>query len=531
MLSTEYSANVKHAAPVEPTALKAEWSPRGIVGKTDCALAVLTNLYSLEVYVKHVDENELVEYCLVCNVFKEIYNVEKSKWSIADKFSAELKLAEMKKRLPFTWSHLYKLDNTEVCVIFVGHMNGDISIWRMNLVPTNSKEQISLASLGRYSTHLKRIVTLYWHPTMEFGGGLCYADTDGKMSILQITDLDQEAANISSDVAFWTVADKVPVDRITVMTLGGCTYIVLVKQSFLIINGITKRGVVFDQKVENVGNFYITGVYHYKNIILVLTMTGIFKQYVVSTSKSDKILLEEKVIPLKVDLSKLRTHGFFFSKNMVLFGMVVNPYQLRGIARVKSSINMFLFHNVLLNPLYILWQNDTGSLRDHWDCFEALRLICIKDKRFPWLGLPPDLNYDHLSLLQLKTLRWVAKLSETVFNLVPYIRNYDIKPYIILHYLVEIRLKLKRINTLLNLRNTGKHLSLFQMRSIDLQNFFLKEMVVKNILLKANVGRNFVNEMRDVISIANELRYPPMSQCVWCGENILFIRFYTIFCV
>lgn len=150
--------------------------------------------------------------------------------------------------------------------------------------------------------------------------------------------------------------------------------------------------------------------------------------------------------------------------------------------------------------------------------------MCLKEKRFPWQGINPDINYSQLSLLKLKTLRLIAKLSEEVYNLVPRITNYDIKPYILLHYMVDIKLAIERINNLLHLRNSGTELTKFQMQSIDVQNFFLKEMVVKDILTKLDVGEEFIDEIDHIMRIANELRYPQMPQCFWCGENILFIK-------
>lgn len=153
-------------------------------------------------------------------------------------------------------------------------------------------------------------------------------------------------------------------------------------------------------------------------------------------------------------------------------------------------------------------------------CF---RLLCLKEKRFPWLGIPPDLNYDKLNLVELKTLRLIAKISEMVFQTIETVKSYDIKSYIMIHYLVEIKLIIRRINKLLHIRNSGKELTMFQMQSIDIQNFFLKDLVARNILAKANVGKRFVTEMIKVMEIANELRYPDMMQCIWCGENILFM--------
>ncbi|KAJ8948712.1 hypothetical protein NQ318_017880 [Aromia moschata] len=478
-------------------------------------LAALSNLCNLEIYVRYVDQSEFVEYCLISNITEEIINMERKKWMNVDRFTAGAKLNELKSRAlsvsvtAFTWSHLFKIGNLEVCVLLVGHMNGDITVWKINSHPINSKEPTKPHYLGKYSTHLKKITTMYWHQTTEFGGGLCFADLDGKMSILHVSQLNQEEANMDKELSFWGEADKVLVERITVMIYDNRTYILMVKRNHLIIYGISDSGNVFGQNIRNVGNLYIAGIYHFNNIILAMTMSGLIKEYTLSVS-GERITLEEKTIPLKVDMSRQRIHGFFFSKNMVLFGLLAYPCQLSSFRKSKSFVNIFLFHNSLINPFQVLWHNESGSLRDYWDCFEALRLICLKDKRFPWLGLPHDLNYDDLSLLQLKTLRLLARLSEMVFNLVPVIRKYDIKPYIILHYLVQIKLIVNRMNKLFELRNSGENLSVFQMRSIDVQNFFLKEMVVKNILAKANVGKNFVSEIRHVMSIANELRYPPM---------------------
>lgn len=147
----------------------------------------------------------------------------------------------------------------------------------------------------------------------------------------------------------------------------------------------------------------------------------------------------------------------------------------------------------------------------------------MKEKRFPWIGLPSDFNHDDLSVLQLKILRNIAKLSENVFSVVPRIQTYNIKPFILLHYLLEIKLIIARMKKLFSLKSSGKELSQFQMRSLDIQNFFLKEMVMKSVLPKMNVGSKIVNEMIEVMEIANELEYPDMMHCVWCGENILLL--------
>lgn len=149
------------------------------------------------------------------------------------------------------------------------------------------------------------------------------------------------------------------------------------------------------------------------------------------------------------------------------------------------------------------------------------RVTSIQDKKFPWQGIEKNLNYDTLSLIKLKVLRWIARMSEKVYLIVPRIEEYNIKAYVLLHYMVDIKLAVGRMTKLLNIYFTDKKLSLFQMQSLDLLNFFLKEMVAKDILAKANLGETFIDEIYGVMRIANEIQYPPMPHCLWCGENIL----------
>lgn len=152
----------------------------------------------------------------------------------------------------------------------------------------------------------------------------------------------------------------------------------------------------------------------------------------------------------------------------------------------------------------------------------SFRMICIREQRFPWLGIDPDLNYDTMSLVKLKTLRHIAKLSEKLFAVVPNIPQYNIKSFRLLNYMVDIKLAVQRIAKLLDTYFTQNKLSLFQMRSLDLLNFFLKEIVSEDVLVEANLGEVFVDEIYNVMRVANELEYPPMPQCNWCGENILY---------
>lgn len=93
------------------------------------------------------------------------------------------------------------------------------------------------------------------------GGGLSFGDVNGKVNVLSITNLNDEKVVFDKELAIWTQEDKILVDKITVISYENRTYILVVKQNVLVIFGINEQGIIFDQKVEYVEEYYITGYY------------------------------------------------------------------------------------------------------------------------------------------------------------------------------------------------------------------------------------------------------------------------------
>ncbi|XP_028143365.2 uncharacterized protein LOC114337138 isoform X1 [Diabrotica virgifera virgifera] len=525
VMKVELSSNLKNTKPLDPVPLCAKWSPKGLADNSECFLGVLTNLYSLEIYMKYLNHLEEVKYCMISNITQSTIANEKVKWSDANRFANNIKLEEYKRRISavtpsaFTWSHLINVRGINTCVIFVGHLNGDITAWRLRSRRYDEGKQSSPDFLGRYRTPLSRITYMQWHGTSKNGGGLFYSDIEGQMNVVNVTYLNTSEAVFVKECSFLTEKDKVKVEKISVFEYNEKTFILVAKQGVLIIFGINKMGDVFDCSVVYIQNYYITGLHYIENKVYVLSLPGILTELTVEV-KDNKICTTKNIVSLKNDMEKYRTHGFFFTKTYILLVIIAYPWDLQSFSKSRSYVNVFVYHNVQLKPFDLLWNNQSDSMEDYWDCFETLRIVCIKEKRFPWLGLPSNLNYDTLSTTQLKTLRLVAQLSEMVFSVIPTVKTYDIKPFIILHYLVTIKLAIERMTRLFNKRKETK-LSDFQMRSIFIQNFFLKEMVAKNILPKANVGKTFIDSMIEVMTIANELEYPEPLDCVWCGDKIL----------
>ncbi|XP_030766057.1 uncharacterized protein LOC115890073 [Sitophilus oryzae] len=520
----ELSANLIRSTPVEPHVTEAHWSGLSISGEPNCFLGILTNLYSLEIYLRTVNETNLTEYCVVLNLTKELIEIRRGHFVYSNKLPPIQKYNEFKKRIEFIapiafcWSHSF-LSNSKSCsIIFIAHLHGFVSILRIfNLEHDETVAKYEF--LGRFATNLGDISTLYWHQTSAYDGALCLGDRDGKVSIVHVADIDKNDCIFENEVEFCKEKDH-SVDKITVMNFEGYTVLIAVKQCYLFFYALNENGKLIDVAVHNVNNLYITGLSHRKNKLKVLTFTGIFKHLTISVH-FNKIYVVDKEIQMKLDTAGFRTHGFIESKNNVITGVLLSPYRFSNSIDSKQPDSFHIFQNTQLNPLKLLWENESESLTNHWDCLETLRMVCLKEQRFPWLGIDPDLNYDTLSLHKLKTLRLIAQMSETVFSVVKEVRSYDIKPYILIHYLVDIKLITKRLNKLFSQMNSGKKLSDFQMRSIELQLFFLKETVLNGILAKAEIGENFIKDISHVLSIGNEIEFPDMVPCQFCGEKLI----------
>lgn len=117
---------------------------------------------------------------------------------------------------------------------------------------------------------------------------------------------------------------------------------------------------------------FFLGLHHYNNKILVLSLPGILTELSIEV-KNNKIIIEKLPISLKYDMAKYRTHGFFFSKNMILCCILAYPWDLQSFYKTKNDVHVFVYHNIALKPFELIWKNEKDSIVDYWDCFEALR--------------------------------------------------------------------------------------------------------------------------------------------------------------
>lgn len=108
------------------------------------------------------------------------------------------------------------------------------------------------------------------------------------------------------------------------------------------------------------------------NILLVLTLTGAMKEIKLSCNKG-KVEVEWRHVYINVNWSMKRAHGFIFTRNKVLLGLLTYPGRVKDRKDEKDLINFLVFANLSKDPIQILMDNPTNSIYNYWDCFETIR--------------------------------------------------------------------------------------------------------------------------------------------------------------
>lgn len=105
---------------------------------------------------------------------------------------------------------------------------------------------------------------------------------------------------------------------------------------------------------------------------MVATYTGVVKQLELFY-ESNELQISSRDVCNDINWQKYRAHGLFLSHNNVFVGLVIHPSRVKDLIKVNQFINVVILKNEVKDPMNILLNNKTGSLRNYWDCLETLR--------------------------------------------------------------------------------------------------------------------------------------------------------------
>lgn len=159
----------------------------------------------------------------------------------------------------------------------------------------------------------------------------------------------------------------------------------------------------------------------------------------------------------------------------------------------------------------------------------------MRHKKYPCEKYPfiLKLDYDSLTLLELKTLLHISKITRVIYSRKVQDVNRNIESVTTLAVIVQIKLAIKRMKDLVQQHAAGKQLTQFQMNSLELADAYLREIILGGILKKFGLTKNTADEIYDLMARVHNMEFPPMPSCFSCKNNILFfvlIQFaFTVF--
>ncbi|XP_025830492.1 uncharacterized protein LOC108741769 isoform X2 [Agrilus planipennis] len=520
LLRSDIYPKLKVSDKCQPISVK--FSPRGLTSKTYCAVAVLTNFGSLEIFIRRVHVNYVEEFICLCNISQCLINLFMINWKNVDYNEPEAQLTELKKRvemvtpISFTWSHLISIQDLSFCILVVGH-EGALTFWK--IISHESEIIENGLFLKRIEVPVGKITTLKWIQAEE-DALLLVGDNLGKAIALCISDITEHSLSVSEEVMIYE-QDFIKINSFQVFRNEGYMYLFIIKGIHLLIVVLNQDGKLVDKSVISVDGYQITGLEHYeKDLYFVLCYSGALIQFKINL-ENEKLKILKKYIHLKIDFSIRRAQGLYISPNRVYICIVAPLYKLINLRKNKGIIKVLTLKNCRKDPLQILLNNESGSICNYWDCLEVLRLNGLVEKKLPCFGLPQNVDYDLFSLTKLKTYLWLAKASEMIIDKVLFINEYNIKTFDDIKMILKIKLTVKHMEDLFELYNKNKTLTKFQMNSLYLHNLFLKDVVYDNRLEKLGLGENTFDSITVALTKSNCFEYPEVPTCFICEENIL----------
>lgn len=174
VLDVRISENLQNSSPVPHRLIQVKWSPS--FGNNFNMLAVIDNFGVVYLIEKHISDYMVEGYKVTCNVTEKLIEQFTSKWTHIKNFEPEKCLEILRNRIQHVtataciWSNAFKEEDTVASILFVSHMDGGLSSWKVNLI--NGKGDIKF--VGHFDIGITNITAMRWVPSKLDGKYILY---------------------------------------------------------------------------------------------------------------------------------------------------------------------------------------------------------------------------------------------------------------------------------------------------------------------------------------------------------------------
>lgn len=387
------------------TVISFEFSPKDLVRDKYCALAVLNNIGSVELF-----NLTRLEWESVLNVSD----------CINDQFKENLKTPKSFNDLKKT---AYSLTTTAICwapyikngfTYFVtSQKSGSLCFWLIQ----NEQDDITAKYCGKIELIFNEIAHLKWISKSENHFILVCSNVVGQVMALEC-QINKDKVILMKSHMLWEHQDRM-IAKFTEYYIDKNKILLLYNKHRHIVGQLLDGSCrVISQSVDNINDHRITSVA--KNGAQFYVSTVNFKLYRINYSLDNnvlKITFDLIDIPDLKDISPtMELYNITFSVNGVICGL--SGLDRKVMHKKPPMLKETIFIQTVPDRvvLDILINNPTKQLTDYWDCIELLRYKIVKLKTLPEIDYKVLLSEGQTDLYKLKIYFIILKIYRTLVN-------------------------------------------------------------------------------------------------------------------
>ncbi|XP_017777021.1 PREDICTED: uncharacterized protein LOC108563002 isoform X1 [Nicrophorus vespilloides] len=526
VLRSDISVCIDNCTKPSSNVIASKWSYADAIGNQS-VIATLNETGSLDLYTRIVKCNTNEVYYHLQNVTSIHIDIFKKDWSTdINENNAKHVLEDMKFRLDlhtptaFIWSHSFNVNATKFCNLIVAQRNGTIIFWKFMHLSIESYKLAKVNFMHQHDTHLRDISAMHWIDSIDNSGFLVIGSISGNVMVYPVFQVSETTVKVSNGITL-NSADNIKVDHIFSSVQENALFIYVIKQEVMVIYYL-KDGSLKDSCFYYIGNLSVNGIQkQLDNSILICSQTGTFKEIIIGACEDDKIIVHWRHIYININWSNKKPVGFFSSRNNTIMTLITDYCKLNNFKEQKDKVNFYYYLNKGVNAVDLLFNNKTNSLKNYHDCLEAVRVDNLISKDLIFNKIPFELNYDNLSLLQLKTFLYISKTDDYIYQQLDNVPSDNMKDSNDIFTMIQIKLAIYFIQLILRQIDSDKKISEFKLQSMHILYSYLKEIVISDNIPKLDLGPNVIDEVLDIVSRCENISMQNSVVCLICGEDIL----------
>ncbi|XP_024939470.1 uncharacterized protein LOC107266451 isoform X4 [Cephus cinctus] len=213
------------------------------------------------------------------------------------------------------------------------------------------------------------------------------------------------------------------------------------------------NGILLDMQHIQLGTFSISG----------LTVTGKDQAYITTQDGAliSLYIQNTKITTKRINHSTSQAQlqqylGLSCSPNKILFVNVTSPNSMYDhlVIREPSKVSLFTLEAKEFDPVSLLYENPSRTLKNHWDCLETIRLTAAKSENFSKVFPKVPTNLESLPLYELRIAMWIStmldicKKKDLLKRSQIVVEISEAQPLVFIHCAIDILERLKKKTSL-----------------------------------------------------------------------------------